>query len=183
MEEQFLAVVVNKTSDVDKEYEYMFNDTNYIMHNDYKTASDGAVHNDIAVIRINGDNLLPNDYPFIKINADSDKPEECDNSFALGFGLTVDNVGSQPKRLREVSVPAVGFETCNASLADFFSTLDENIHLCAGLDDGGRVRISPRARTVAESLLFAVQYCLTTVSLLLSVLCSKIWIGYMRWYV
>ena len=70
----------------------------------------------------------------IKLNRDEARPRVSEQLTVIGFGDTTEG-GNQPKKLQEVVVPAVGYETCNEQ---YRGEIERQIMLCAGLIEGGR---------------------------------------------
>jgi len=99
-----------------------------IVHPQY---DNNALLNDFMLLQLDQD-VDTETYPPIELNFDPQEPADEDMLTVIGFG-TISSGGSQPNELLKVDVPTVSHGTCSSQ----YSGLDEDVHLCAGLAEGG----------------------------------------------
>ena len=100
-----------------------------LVHPDY----DGNVINDIMLVSLKSSSSFK---PLLW-NKNQNLPVAGTNVTAMGFGLTQEN-GAVSNTLLEVTLDVVDYSTCKAQLSNYFSSLNDNVHLCAGVAEGGK---------------------------------------------
>lgn len=86
--------------------------------------------NDIMLIKL----VEPSTQPLATLNTDLRQPVNGQPLKVIGFGLTSEG-GAVSQTLLEVEIDAIGYDTCRQR---FGSLLQENLQICAGLDEGGK---------------------------------------------
>lgn len=87
---------------------------------------------DIAVFQI--DPPAPESAAFMKVSSNSNIPEVDSFVRVVGFGHRIFEDPNPDDVLRQVDVPVVSQNTCNAAYTD---SIDYNLQVCAGYNDGG----------------------------------------------
>jgi trypsin len=100
-----------------------------IVHPDY---NDITFDNDIMLIRLKS----PTSAPVVPWNANNTLPETGDTLTVIGFGATASFGGPESDNLLQVKIQAVGYEECVYAYSA--ATIDNDIMLCAGTEEGGK---------------------------------------------
>jgi trypsin len=96
-------------------------------HPDYRS---GTEENDIMLVKLSS----PSSSPLVTINTDPDLPSDGRAVTVIGFGLTSEN-GKISTYLREVEVLVYSYDECYNAIPGL---VDEEMHICAGLPQGGK---------------------------------------------
>jgi hypothetical protein len=99
--------------------------------------SNEKLENDFALCKLNEPVY---NVTAIELNADNELdsfPASDDDLVAIGFGNTQDDEIGYPDTLREVTVPYISNDACNASDASYSGKITEDM-LCAGFSGGGK---------------------------------------------
>jgi hypothetical protein len=104
-----------------------------MVHPDY---SEETIMNDVMVLKITSPSLLP----AIALNNDSASPSVGEDVTVIGLGVTDVNTETVADALNKVNVPIIAHDECAADFAVLIPevTIDEDVMLCAGVEEGGK---------------------------------------------
>lgn len=104
-------------------------------HPEYTKSASGTEASDIQLIKLS--NPVPSDSKFFHVNVDANYPAPHSFVRACGYGDTYGTASPSTGLLREVDVPVQTTGSCSKQLSDVSISVDGDVHLCAGYDNGG----------------------------------------------